>query len=55
MVKIDRVGSANAMRKAKEAIDLKSEIWGARKHVCNPIMEAVAVEEEANDISNQRV
>lgn len=55
MVKVGRVGSANAMRKAKEAIDLKGEMWGGREHVRNPIMEAVAVLEEANDISNQRV
>lgn len=55
MIQVGRVGSANAIRKAKEAIDLKGEIWGGGEHVSNPIMETVAVAEESNDISNHRV
>lgn len=52
MVEVGGVGSADDVEEAEEAVDLEGERWGVAEHVGNPVMEAVAVAEEADDVSN---
>lgn len=45
VVDVEWVSSADAMGGVEEGVDLESEGRGSRKHVSNPVVEAVAVAE----------
>lgn len=49
------VGGANAVREAEETGDLESEWWGCWEHVGDPVVEAVAVAEEADEVADEWV
>jgi hypothetical protein len=52
---IDRVGSADDMGEVEKVVDLESRWWGFGEHVSDPVVEAVAVAEEAGEDSYYRV
>lgn len=55
MLEVGGVGGADAVGEVEEAVDLESESWGGGEHVGDPVMEAVAVTEEADDVSDEWV
>lgn len=55
VVDVEGVGSADAMGGVEEGVDLESEGRGSGKHVSNPVVEAVVVAEESDQVSDDRV
>ncbi len=49
------VGGADSMGEVKEGTDSESGRWGLGEHLGDPIVEAVAVAEEADEVSNYGV
>lgn len=47
-----RIGGADAVREVEDAVDLEGEGWGGREHIGDPVVEAVAVAEETDEVSD---
>lgn len=55
MVKIGGVGGADAVREAEDSVDLDGQRGGGGEHIGDPVMEAVTVAEESDEVSDHRV
>ncbi|KAJ0483097.1 hypothetical protein HanRHA438_Chr13g0619171 [Helianthus annuus] len=55
VVEVGGVGGADAVGEVEEAVDLEGERWGGGEHVGDPVVEAVAVAEEADEVADEWV
>lgn len=52
VLEVSWVGSAYVVREGEKAVHLEGEGWGGGKHVGRPVVEAVAVAEESDEVSD---
>lgn len=55
VVEVGGIGGTNTVGEAQEAVNLECQRRGGTEHVGDPIMEAVAVAEEGDDVSDEWV
>lgn len=55
MVNISRVSGADAVGESEESVDLDGRRVGGGEHVGDPVVEAVAVAEEPDEVSDHRI
>lgn len=55
VVKVGGVGGADTVGEVEKAVDLESERRGGGEHVGDPIVESVAVAEEADEVADEWV
>lgn len=55
VVQIGRISSANAVREVQETSYLESKRRGGAEHVSDPVMKTVAVLDQSNEVSDERI